>query len=228
MIKPSVWQSVKKTILVISFHEFCSGPRDHNAWRCREYYWADCKCHKALCHTVLGPTGAKFVHDSLLNLQRNVFLYCCKGVVNSFYCAHCGYSASETYICVLTQALTMTLTLKTANQSSCITLWPTMMHHPTKFGDKRFSSWGGGIVQANIHWNFEPFFFFTLILTTTEQSNLFTRQSSLWWYAIKPSLVAKGLAVQKTYQISHFDHMFLHCDLDLEGQQTNLFGKQSS
>ena len=30
------------------------------------------------------------------------------------------------------------------------------MHHHTKFGYKRFSSWGG-IVQINIHWNFECF-----------------------------------------------------------------------
>ena len=29
--------------------------------------------------------------------------------------------------------------LKTANQSSCITLWPMMIHH-TKFGYIRFSS----------------------------------------------------------------------------------------
>ena len=37
----------------------------------------------------------------------------------------------------------------------------------------------------------------TLTLTTTEQSNL--SQSSMWWYAIKPSLVVKGSAVQKIY-----------------------------
>ena len=52
-------------------------------------------------------------------------------------------------------ALTVTLTLKITNQSSCATLWPKMHHH-TKFGYKRFSSWGG-IVQINIHWNFECF-----------------------------------------------------------------------
>ena len=39
----------------------------------------------------------------------------------------------------------------------------------------------------------------TLTLTTTEQPNLFTRQSTLWWCTIKPSLVAKGSAVQITY-----------------------------
>ena len=39
----------------------------------------------------------------------------------------------------------------------------------------------------------------TLTLTTTAQSNLFTRQSTLWWWAIKPSSVAKGSAVQIIY-----------------------------
>ena len=88
----------------------------------------------------------------------------------------------------------MTLNLKTANQSSCMTLWPMMLHHHTKFGYRRFHSWGD-IVQMNIHWNSE-FFSVTLTWTTTEQSNLFKRQSSLWWCITKPSLVAKGSAVQ--------------------------------
>ena len=55
-----------------------------------------------------------------------------------------------------------------------------------------------------------------LTLTTTQQSiksNLFTRKSSLQWCAIKPSLVAKGSAVQK-YQ-SYFDYLILHCVLNL-------------
>ena len=38
----------------------------------------------------------------------------------------------------------------------------------------------------------------TWSLTTTEQSNLSLRQSTLWWCAIKPSLRAKGSAVQIT------------------------------
>ena len=36
----------------------------------------------------------------------------------------------------------MTLNLKTAIQSSCMTLWPLMLHHHNKFGYRRFSSWG--------------------------------------------------------------------------------------
>ena len=39
----------------------------------------------------------------------------------------------------------------------------------------------------------------TLTLTTAQQSKLFTRQSTLWWCAIKPSVVAKGSAVKITY-----------------------------
>ena len=32
------------------------------------------------------------------------------------------------------------LNLKTANQSSCMPLWPIMLHHHTKFGYRMFSS----------------------------------------------------------------------------------------
>ena len=39
----------------------------------------------------------------------------------------------------------------------------------------------------------------TLTLTTIEQSNLFMRQSILWWCAMKPSLLAKGSVVQMIY-----------------------------
>ena len=52
-------------------------------------------------------------------------------------------------------ALTLTLTLKEANQYSCMALWPMMKHHDTKFAYKRFSS-SEDIVQIDIHWNFEP------------------------------------------------------------------------
>ena len=50
----------------------------------------------------------------------------------------------------------MTLNLKTANKSSCMTLWPMMMYRRTKLGYRWFSSWGE-IVQMNIYWNFEHF-----------------------------------------------------------------------
>ena len=40
----------------------------------------------------------------------------------------------------------------------------------------------------------------TLTLTTTQQSIFFTRNSTLCWCAIKPSLLAKGSAIQIKYQ----------------------------
>ena len=75
-------------------------------------------------------------------------------------------------------ALAITLTLKIANQSSCMTLWPMMVHHQFKFAFRRFSSWGD-IIQMNRHRYLETF----LWLRPRQQhckSNLFTRQSSLW------------------------------------------------
>ena len=75
-----------------------------------------------------------------------------------------------------------------------------MFLHYTKFGYSRFSSWRH-IVQMSIHWNSE--LFRDLTFTTTEQSNLFTRQSTLWWCAVKPSSVAKGSAADIMYQKSH-------------------------
>ena len=81
-----------------------------------------------------------------------------------------------------------------ANQSSFITLWPMMMHHP-------YQAWLQKVQQLRRYrpddhslefWTFPV----TLTLTTTEQSNL--TQSSLWWWcAIRPASVTKGSAVQK-------------------------------
>ena len=45
----------------------------------------------------------------------------------------------------------MNLTLKTANQSFHLTLWPMMMHYHSKFNYKRFSSWED-MVQMKITW----------------------------------------------------------------------------
>ena len=53
----------------------------------------------------------------------------------------------------------------------------------------------------------------TLTLNTTQQSNLFTRQSGLQWYATKLSLVAKGSAVQ---QIQNRVHILITWNLTLK------------
>ena len=48
----------------------------------------------------------------------------------------------------------VTLTLKLAKQSLCMTHQLTMMHHHIKFGYKRYSS-SGDIVQTNMCWHFD-------------------------------------------------------------------------
>ena len=47
------------------------------------------------------------------------------------------------------------LTLKTANHSFCMTLWPMMINSHTEFGYKRFLT-SEDTVQINMYWNFEP------------------------------------------------------------------------
>ena len=59
--------------------------------------------------------------------------------------------------------------------STPIFLYDTLAHDDASPHQVWFTK--GSAVKKNIRWNSEPFF--TLILTTTEQSNLFTRQSSL-------------------------------------------------
>ena len=61
--------------------------------------------------------------------------------------------------------------------------------------------------------------------TTTEQSNLFTTQSTLWWCTIKPSLDAKGSAVQIIYWKDIFWSYYPKLWLWPWKLQTNLFLK---
>ena len=65
----------------------------------------------------------------------------------------------------------------------------------------------------------------TLTLTATEQSNLFTRQSSLWRCAIKSSLVAKEISSSEATVDSHW-HFEPRCDFDLE--RSNLIFAQDT
>ena len=55
---------------------------------------------------------------------------------------------SKRYILIIL-SLTVTLTLKTANQSFWVTIWLMMMHHLTKFCSKRFSN-SEDIIWKNI------------------------------------------------------------------------------
>ena len=85
----------------------------------------------------------------------------------------------------------MTLNFKIANQSSCMTLRPKILCHHAKFDYRRFSSW-----RHYPDEHLPEFWYYFVTLTTTEQTNLFTKQSTLWWCTIKPGLAAKGSAVQ--------------------------------
>ena len=111
--------------------------------------------------------------------------------------------------CLIKWAVTVTLNLKTANKSSCMTLWPMMLHHNSA---SPFQVWLQKVQQQRRrryhpeehlleYWTFSV----NLTLTTTEQSNLFTKQSSLWWCAIKPGLVAKKTSssedILKSYSV---------------------------
>ena len=92
------------------------------------------------------------------------------------------------------------LDLEDSKQSFPMTLWPMVMHHNTKFGYNRLSSWKV-MVQMKIQVSMQFLTFaVTLNLSTTQQCNLFMRQSSLWWCAIKPKFVAKGSVFQKIQQ----------------------------
>ena len=94
-----------------------------------------------------------------------------------------------------------------------MTLWPMMLHHHTKSGYRRSAA-----EQICPHEHSLEFWTFsvTLTLTTTEQSNHFTKQSTLRRCAIKLSSVAKGSVVQIIYQKAYFDYIIHNCDLDLE------------
>ena len=90
---------------------------------------------------------------------------------------------TETVVFDYILALTVTLTLKIANQSFHMTLWSMMLHHQTKFGYKRFSSWED-TTQKNIHWHFESL----LWPWPWTQQNILIFSKEYPAYAIKPSL----------------------------------------
>ena len=113
-------------------------------------------------------------------------------------------------------AITMNLNLKTAKQSSCIILWLMMMHHPTKFGYKRFSSWGD-IIQMNIQWDFEPFW------PWPQQSySIFSKDNPAY-----DDVPSNQLKLQKGDRLSLFWYVPTLWPWPWR-QQTNIFLQQSS
>ena len=71
--------------------------------------------------------------------------------------------------------ITMLLSLKTANQPFCMTLWLIMMHHHIKFGNKQFSS-SEDIFWTNSQWHFWSF---TVTLTFNTPIRFFLLQKTL-------------------------------------------------
>ena len=87
-------------------------------------------------------------------------------------------------------------------------------HHHTKFGYKRFSSWGG-VIKMNIHWNFEPFLW--LWPLTQWSIPVFLQANPAY-----DDVPSNQVQLQKEKQFrsyirkSYFCYVILHCDLDLE------------
>ena len=98
----------------------------------------------------------------------------------------------KNYILII-WALNVTLTLKIATNKICMTLWLIMLHHYTKFGNKKFCD-SEDITWTNIHRHSEPLLW---PWSWTQQSHFSTGHTSLWCCTIKSSLAANGLAVQK-------------------------------
>ena len=120
----------------------------HLVWLPRAQWYRWYKIHKDsiqfwTCTLILTlKTTMYFWHKTFQLMMRHHPIKCgCKKISSSVYVV-------ETLMFDL-WALTMTLNFKTANQFSCMTLWP-------KFGYRKFSSWRG-IVHVNTHWNSEPF-----------------------------------------------------------------------
>ena len=114
----------------------------------------------------------------------------------------------------------MTLNLKTANQSSCMmTLWHIMLHHHTKFGYRRFSSWGD-IVQITFTGILSLFYVLDLDHNRAIQSFHKTIHLMMMCHQTKftiPSLETKCSVVQNISSRQTFINISnLHCDLGLE------------
>ena len=82
-----------------------------------------------------------------------------------------SWDTLESYVLTIWY-FTVTLALKTANQSLWKTLWLMMMQHSTKFGGKRFNC-----SEINIHWHFEVLL---QLWPWTQQSNFSIKHSGLW------------------------------------------------
>ena len=101
------------------------------------------------------------------------------------------------------------LDLKIANQFFRTALWPMMMHHHTKFGYIRFSSWED-IIHMNIHWNFEPLLW---PWPWTRQNTLSFSQTTQLMVAVGSKRINVSDDTVENHNLTIWN---LHCDLDLE------------
>ena len=110
-------------------------------------------------------------------------------------------------------SLTVSLTLKTANQSFRKTIWLIMMHHHTKVGINIFSN-SEYVTWTNIHWHFEillwPWpWYYTTIPSLVEKKRRVERFSKYWADTIgHTEKISSGQAFT--------DILNVRCDFDLE------------
>ena len=101
-------------------------------------------CDLELDHNRAIPSFHRTIHLMMMYHQTK---FNCKRIRNSD-------TTLKSHILIIL-SLTVTLTLKTANQSFWKTIWIIMMSQiTTKFGCKGFSD-SEHIIWANIHWHFE-------------------------------------------------------------------------
>ena len=109
--------------------------------------------------------------------------------------------------------LTVTLILKIADSSSCVTLGLMMVYHNTKFGYKRFSRWGD-IVQMNSQWKIEPFLW---PWPWPKQSYPIFAQDNPTYNVPSNQLSCKKVQQFRRFiRKSYIDYMIRHFELGLE------------
>ena len=92
-----------------------------------------------------------------------------------------------------------------------------MLHHYTKFGYRRFSSWGD-IVQMNIHWNSELFCDFDLDHNRANQSFHKTIHLMMICHQTKFSCKKISSSADMVETVT-FDQTSPHCDPELQDRK---------
>ena len=181
-------------------------------WLPRDQLYRGYKIHRDsikfwTCTVILTLKKIKLLHKTFQLMMMYYLTKCSKEKISS------SVDMVETVILdyMNIHSVTVTLNLKTENKSSCMMLWPMMIHHHNKFGYKRFSSWGD-IVQINIC------LFCDLDLDHNRAIQSFHKTIQLMMVCHQTKFSCKMIsssAIRKSY----FDYIILHCDLDLEGSK---------